>query len=153
MDPSTPASSVEDLDRSDRIVEGIALSLVLFISLFLNAAVIWIVLKHKTLRSKPANIFVANLCVSNLVMMVLVVPFSLTTVFLNRHDAYSKAACQVSEQSQEWVQNTPHTLQSHRQAIWGKRRFLYENDVALLTVYRVSWQILDNFARFHITTA
>lgn len=84
-----------DLDRRVRIVEGTALSLVLLVSLLLNITVIGIVWKHKTLHSKPANIFVANLCVSNLVMMVLVVPFSLITVFLNKHGAYSKAACQV----------------------------------------------------------
>ena len=83
------------LESYARILEGLGLTLALLVSLVLNLAVCSIIWKTKVLLNKPANTFVANLCIANLVMTACVIPFSLTTIIQDQHDTYSVAACQV----------------------------------------------------------
>lgn len=80
-----------------RLLEGFGLTLVLLVSLMLNLAVCAIIWRTKLLRSKPANTFVANLCIANLLLTACVIPFSLATVIHDEHGVYPRSLCQVTE--------------------------------------------------------
>lgn len=86
-----------DLPYSEKILESVALILVLVASSFLNITTCAIIARNKLLRTRPANVFVANLCLSNMVLTWFVIPFSLATLLWNKHDAYSGPACTVSK--------------------------------------------------------
>lgn len=83
------------LSSQVRILEGVGLSFVLLVSLTLNLAVCTIIWRTKVLRNKPANTFVANLCIANLLLTACVIPFSLVTIIQDKHAAYSRLLCQV----------------------------------------------------------
>lgn len=78
-----------------RLLEGFGLTFVLLVSLMLNLAVCTIIWRTKVLRNKPANTFVANLCIANLLLTACVIPFSLVTIIQDRHSAFSRPFCQV----------------------------------------------------------
>ena len=78
-----------------RTVEGIGLSLIMTVSVCLNTAVCGIIWKTPSLRRKPTNVFVSNLCISNLVMTLFVMPFSIATIIRAKHGALNTAACEV----------------------------------------------------------
>jgi len=82
------------LSSQVRLLEGIGLSFVLLLSLMLNLAVCTIIWRTKVLRNKPANTFVANLCIANLLLTVCVIPFSLATIIQDKHEAYPRPLCQ-----------------------------------------------------------
>lgn len=84
------------LSSQVRILEGVGLSFVLLVSLTLNLAVCTIIWRTKVLRNKPANTFVANLCIANLLLTACVIPFSLVTIIQDKHAAYSRLLCQVT---------------------------------------------------------
>jgi len=83
------------LSSQARLLEGFGLSLVLLVSLMLNLAVCTIIWRTKVLRNKPANTFVANLCIANLLLTACVIPFSMVTIIRDKHAAYSRLLCQV----------------------------------------------------------
>lgn len=83
------------LSSEVRLLEGFGLSFVLLVSLMLNLAVCTIIWRTKVLRNKPANTFVANLCIANLLLTSCVIPFSLVTIIRDKHAAYSRVLCQV----------------------------------------------------------
>lgn len=78
-----------------RLLEGFGLTFVLVVSLMLNLSVCAIIWRTKQLRNKPANTFVANLCIANLLLTACVIPFSLVTIIRDEHAAYSRLLCQV----------------------------------------------------------
>ena len=83
------------LSSQVRLLEGFGLSFVLLVSVVLNLAVCTIIWRTKVLRNKPANTFVANLCIANLLLTACVIPFSLVTIIRDEHAAYSRVLCQV----------------------------------------------------------
>lgn len=80
-----------------RLLEGFGLTVVLLVSLTLNVSVCVIIWRTKVLRNKPANTFVANLCIANLLLTVCVIPFSLATIIEDEHGVYPRLLCQVTE--------------------------------------------------------
>ncbi|XP_022791655.1 probable G-protein coupled receptor 52 [Stylophora pistillata] len=90
------STSAPGLGSQARLLEGFGLSLVLLVSLVLNLSVCAIICRTKSLREKPTNTFVANLCTANLLLTACVIPFSLVTIIEDEHASYSKLFCQAN---------------------------------------------------------
>ena len=92
-----PNNTTMGLGAQVRLLEGSGLTLVLLVSLMLNLSVCGIIWRTRQLRNKPANTFVANLCVANLLLTACVIPFSLATVIQDQHGGYTHILCQVTK--------------------------------------------------------
>lgn len=101
------SSAADGLGSQVRLLEGFGLTLVLLVSLLLNLSVCAIIWRTKSLRDKPANTFVANLCIANLLLTACVIPFSLVTIIQDEHATYSKLLCQVGRLIIKLLQTIP----------------------------------------------
>lgn len=77
------------------IVQEVLLAFVIAASIILNFSVVFVICRNKHLRKRTTNIFILNLVISNALMAIVVMPFSLASfVRLGWH--VNVALCKVS---------------------------------------------------------
>ena len=77
------------------IIEATGMAVFVIFSLFLNISVCSVILKSKLLRRRTTNIFIINLGISNILITLLIMPFSCRAVLLRTWD-YGRIFCTVS---------------------------------------------------------
>lgn len=84
------------------IIEATGMAIFVISSLFLNISVCSVILKSKLLRRRTTNIFIINLGISNILITMLIMPFSCRAIILRTWD-YGGIFCTVSTKKYRWA--------------------------------------------------
>lgn len=114
INDSTQSTTVSTL-KAPEIIEATCLALFVLASLFLNISVSSVILKSKLLRRRTTNIFIINLAISNILITLLIMPFSCRAILVKTWD-YGQLFCTVSQLQNIYLSKKKETEEIEKRA-------------------------------------